>query len=230
MSDERQRQMLAAYRGAIAPTTVDRARVRRAIAIAEGRVPVTQLRRTVVLAVLAAAATLVLAIAWSTLRADALLGRATPDTTQAPHETSARPEHAIEDGTAVVATTPATLPTPDASPVAPIAAPPVQRHTAPTQPTPRITSPSEAELVRRIVDALDRGAFADVLRLAAEHHTTFAGGTLAPEAQALRILALCELGRDREGRGEATLFLRDHPRTPYNARIERTCKLAARPQ
>lgn len=218
MTDERQRRMLASYRAAIEPNSYDRDRVRRAIAIAEGGE--APLRRAVVIAVLAAAATIVLAIAWSTLGGTAVHGRATSPKLEAPHGSEARPQHALDEASTI----PATLPSRAATPTS--AAEEVPRRAAPLrEPAATPLPPSESDLLERTVDALDRGAFDDVLRLAAEHHTKFPSGTLAPEARALRILALCKLGRHREGRGEATLFLRERLGTPYDDRIARTCAL-----
>lgn len=220
MTDTRQRRMLAAYRHAIEPTTRDRDRVHRAIALAERRGPQSSLRRTVVLAVLAAAATIVLAIAWSTIRGTAVLGDSAPPKLEAPHGNDARPSHAYGEAS----TLPATLPQRETP--RPVAEAPAPR-TSPTprEPTPEPATPNEVELLASAVDALDRGAFADVLRIVSEHRASFPSSTSAPDARALRILALCKLGRHREGRGEATLLLRELPRAPYRDRITRACAL-----
>jgi hypothetical protein len=218
MSDDVRRRMLAVYRDAIEPTAQDRERVLRAIAVAEDRMPDASLRRAVVLALLAAAATIVLAIAWSTMRGTAVLGEAAPAKLEAPHGKGARPAHSYTEASTI----PATLPPRNATPpVVEIDAP--RPSAPPREQDPAPASPSETVLLARAIDAFDREAYADVLRLVSEHRTTFPASTNAPDARALRILALCKLGRHREGRGEATIFLRELPRAPYRDRITKTC-------
>ena len=56
------------------------------------------------------------------------------------------------------------------------------------------------------------------------HAREFPRADLAQERRALRVLALCAVGRTTEGRGQQGAFLRDFPRSTYRARVERACK------
>lgn len=55
------------------------------------------------------------------------------------------------------------------------------------------------------------------------HAREFPRADLRQERRALRVLALCALGRTAEGRGQQTAFLRDFARSTYRARVERAC-------
>ncbi len=55
------------------------------------------------------------------------------------------------------------------------------------------------------------------------HAQEFPRADLRQERRALRVLALCALGRATEGKGQQRAFLREFPRSTYRARVERAC-------
>lgn len=61
------------------------------------------------------------------------------------------------------------------------------------------------------------------LALLHRHEQQFPSAPTAEERQALRVLALCAAGREVEGRGARSAFLREHPRSAYRERIEKAC-------
>ncbi len=85
----------------------------------------------------------------------------------------------------------------------------------------------ELDLVRQARAALHRGAPGDALALLERRDERHPAGALGQEAAALRILALCDLGRPDEARARGAAFLRSWPRSPLVSRIEGSC--AARP-
>ena len=215
MSEDEGRRWLAAYRDALDPSAADRVRVRAAIDRRSPPQPSTGGLRIAVLA-LAVAAVVVLALSLADagrldVQSDHPHRNAAPDTI-------APPERApIEQAPARVPALAPTTSTPREEPPSPTLAP---RRAAAPEP---IAAPDENALLERALRALDAKDYDAVIAVVAEHHRTFPRGTLAVEARALRVLALCESGKLRQGRGEATVFLQTHARAPYRERIGHAC-------
>lgn len=81
----------------------------------------------------------------------------------------------------------------------------------------------ENKLLGRAADAMAEHRPADALEIANEHARRFPGSPLADLGTALRIEALCELGKVEQARGEARLFVTARPDSPVVHRISRTC-------
>lgn len=80
---------------------------------------------------------------------------------------------------------------------------------------------AEVALIQRIHGALARGDAAEALRLVDEHGREFPGGALFEEREAARAIAQCLQGSD----GAARVFLRARPRSPMAGRVRAVCKL-----
>ncbi len=119
--------------------------------------------------------------------------------------------------------------TPSLAPSAPISAPTPDRPRASTAtPEPPSTdAPDELArenaLLLHAKQALGRGEPESALRLADEHQKSFPQSVQADLAVALRIEALCALGRGAQARGEAAVLLRARPHSPVATRVERIC-------
>jgi RNA polymerase sigma-70 factor (ECF subfamily) len=113
----------------------------------------------------------------------------------------------------------------DATPVA-ATSPRSHRVAAPDAPTSDGLG-IETELLRRASTELAAGNANAALRTTIEHGRRFPDSTLADLRTAVRIEALCELGKAAQARGEAELFLREHPGSPVAERIERACTSAS---
>ncbi len=224
-------RMLAEYRGSLQPDATDRARVRRAIGAVEDRRAWWRalVWRAGAVAAIAAAA-LVLAIAWVQRRGVAGDERDRGAPSEAPRAIEGtQPATATEREPAPRAPAPVIEPTSQPEGVAP----PAVEMRPRAVPLVRVEPPgaavdavrAEAALVERARKALDDGATDDVIALSSEHTRRFPGGVLAVEVGALRALALCTAGKSAQGRGEAQVFLREHPRAPYRDRIRRACGL-----
>lgn len=121
----------------------------------------------------------------------------------------------------------------------PVSAPP-----AVASPTPAVEAPPSPSPVRprslvderpsvgstdawRSIDAAERalaeGQPAVALRELDLHAREFPNADLRQERRALRVLALCALGRTTEGRGQRATFLRDFPDSTYRTRVEAAC-------
>lgn len=85
----------------------------------------------------------------------------------------------------------------------------------------------ETELLRRASTELAAGNADAALRAAVEHGRRFPDSVLADLRTAVRIEALCELGKASQARGEARVFLRTHPGSPVAERVERACTSAS---
>jgi hypothetical protein len=237
------RRMLDEFRDSLQPTLGDQTRVRQAIAAIESRRAWWRglVWRCSALAAVTAAA-IVLVLAW--MRAQGIVGDDGERPSQAPHGVESPRlesvhEHGSEGGAKSVGTTPP-LPASEPAPRPVQVEPPLHAPTS-TESVPRSRSVpragssgtsapedvvrSEAPLVEQARRALDDGELETVIALAAEHTRRFPDGVLAVEVGALRALALCGAGRLRQGRGEAVVFLREHPRAPYRDRIRRACGL-----
>lgn len=109
------------------------------------------------------------------------------------------------------------------------------RTTSPARPSdPSTSEPSpsdglgvETELLRRASTELAAGNASAALRTTIDHARRFPDSTLADLRTALRIEALCELGKTEQARGEAKLFLRERPGSPVAERIEKACTSAS---
>jgi hypothetical protein len=87
------------------------------------------------------------------------------------------------------------------------------------------TASVEAEmgLIGEARDALRSGAGARALLLLDEHAHRYPAGALGEERDAMRIAALCALGRVAESRAAASQFLRAFPESPHAARVRASC-------
>jgi hypothetical protein len=109
----------------------------------------------------------------------------------------------------------------------PVEAKPSKRRATPRQPTTPATDSDafteEVELMGRARAALGRNDASQALALLEEHAKRFPRGTLGPERDVSRIMALCALGRTQQAKTHATKFMRKHPRSALAARVRRTC-------
>jgi len=134
---------------------------------------------------------------------------------------------------------PVTAPSPATSLAAPVTAEPGRSAARTIAPTARPggnamteAPPSdglgvETELLRRASTELAAGQASAALRTTIEHARRFPDSALADLRTAVRIEALCELGKALQARGEAELFLREHPGSPVAERIEQACTSAS---
>lgn len=83
----------------------------------------------------------------------------------------------------------------------------------------------EVRLVEAVRRALDRADRSEALRRLSEHARRFPTGQLRTERAAYRAIALCELGRAVQGRGEARLFVTRHPESTLVGRVTAACAL-----
>lgn len=81
----------------------------------------------------------------------------------------------------------------------------------------------ETALLQRIRAASRDADYPRALGLAEDHARRFPGGALGPERQALRIAALCHLGRHAEARAQATAWTRSHPHDALAPEIRHGC-------
>ncbi len=79
------------------------------------------------------------------------------------------------------------------------------------------------QLVRDAGDRLRDGDAAAALAITDAHAREFPKSALADARTALRIEALCALGKTAQAKGEARLFAREHASSLVLARIERSC-------
>ncbi|HWB75350.1 MAG TPA: sigma-70 family RNA polymerase sigma factor [Nannocystaceae bacterium] len=82
---------------------------------------------------------------------------------------------------------------------------------------------AQTELLRRAHAELRSGDAPSALQITDEHARRFPDSVLADLRTAVRIEALCELGKTSQARGEATAFLRTHAGSPVAERIARAC-------
>lgn len=94
---------------------------------------------------------------------------------------------------------------------------------APTRPSDASTLAAENALLLEAKQALEAGRPAEALRSAEGHQRRFPSSAQADLAAALRIEALCALGREAQARGEAALLLRTRPDSPVAERVRRAC-------
>lgn len=84
---------------------------------------------------------------------------------------------------------------------------------------------AEMEQMRPAQRALAEDRPADALTALASYAARFPAGLLREEHDALHAIALCAVGREREGRGEARVFLRERPTSMFAARLRAACGL-----
>jgi len=130
------------------------------------------------------------------------------------HERTAQSRDAIvappSTAPAILEPVPTPTPEPQANPQ-PAASPPAVD-----------TLRSELALVRAAHDALREGRPAVALERMDEHRRAYPDGALGEERDALRVSALCALGRP-EAPAEARAFLEGHPTSPFLARVRDAC-------
>jgi hypothetical protein len=129
--------------------------------------------------------------------------------------------------------TPSALPPPPPSASAPLEPPPPPPpapsalvHARPrAAPAPALADAltDEVRLVADARGALESGDGARALSLLAEHDRRFAAGVLSPEAEALRVEALCRVGRTDEAQVQAARFTDRHPGSPLARRFAAAC-------
>ncbi len=81
----------------------------------------------------------------------------------------------------------------------------------------------EVTLIEAAETALRGGRARQALSLLDRHQREHPDATTVEDRRALRVLALCALGRTVEGRGAQFSFLRDYPHSAYRARVEGAC-------
>jgi hypothetical protein len=142
------------------------------------------------------------------------------------------PDEPSQELDVVVEPAPEAVTVPDPTPEVqlepgPVEAKPAKRRATPRQTTKPAAHPDdfteEVELMGRARAALGRNDASQALALLEEHAKKFPRGTLGPERDASRIMALCALGRTQQAKTHATKFMRKHPRSALTARVRRTC-------
>jgi hypothetical protein len=108
----------------------------------------------------------------------------------------------------------AAAPAQNAQPIVEPLAPP------PVAPDPLL---AELSLLREAQQALRDGSPGRALELAERHAALFPRSQLGLERGALRVFALCALGRKAEARGLATQLLAAAPRSPLRTSLEESC-------
>lgn len=92
-----------------------------------------------------------------------------------------------------------------------------------SQPPSAETLAEELDLIRRAHAASNGGDPLEALRILGLHGQRFPNGSLAIEREGARATALCQAGREEEGRRAAERFLTAHPSSPLRARVSRAC-------
>lgn len=124
-------------------------------------------------------------------------------------------------------------PEPEPEPVPEITSPPAAapvpeaprrpRATAPPAPAPTSTLADELTLLRAAQGARRAGDPTRALAELDRHARLFPDGVLAAEAQAARVLTLCDLGRTDDARAQREAFLAAHAGSPLAARVQNAC-------
>ncbi|MEX1361651.1 MAG: hypothetical protein AB1Z98_00880 [Nannocystaceae bacterium] len=90
-------------------------------------------------------------------------------------------------------------------------------------PSPRASDlGAERELVARAWRSLAHGDASAALVTTAEHRRRFEAGLLAPEREAIEVIARCRRG-DADGPRRAAAFHRAHPSSPLAERVDEAC-------
>jgi len=211
------RQLVDEARGCDDPVAADRARVTRALAVRLGAG-----------ALAAAATTATTAAATTATTATALGGSAVRTTAMAGLGSGAKLAGALVlAGTlgvgASVATRSRHAPAPgrEARPTA------VTRSAAPAPLPANARGASgleeEVQLLREAQQAMREGHPDRALALVDEHARRFPEGLLRQERIAVRVLALCALGRTGQARRESEGFLRQWPASPFSTQLRASC-------
>jgi hypothetical protein len=110
--------------------------------------------------------------------------------------------------------------------------PPKTRRAKPDRPSPRPAETSssatsslaeETRILERARKALADNDAGHALALLDEARERFPQGVLRQERAALRVVALCQTGRQQAGKRAAAAFLQTYPRSAHRARVERAC-------
>ena len=132
------------------------------------------------------------------------------------------------------------VPAPEVQPSAPLApaAPvaemvPSASERAPARARPKTSSPTpatdllreEVALIGGVKAALDRGRPGEAMTGLDAHARRFPDGELTLERRGYRAIALCELGKDTEGRGAGRIFVKAHPASTLSGRVRAACGL-----
>ena len=110
-----------------------------------------------------------------------------------------------------------------AASVAPPEPPPVAPPAAEPAPVEGPGLAAELSLIRAADDALAMHYPGRALALVDNHAARFPDGQLAQERDSLRVLTLCELGRDDDARTAARAFFAHWPGSPHGARLRASC-------
>lgn len=234
------REIVDAARGGYDPTAGDRERVRMRLsaAILGGQLPsaATGAKIASGSAMAPAAAITLKAVAASLLVAGGVVGITLA--------TSSRHDRGLDNGqrpavrpAAVLAhAAPATdrrvLPVPIEAP-APVAVGPHQprnRRPSAVRAFGEGTLAAETRLLQAAQQALRDQAREGALAIAEEHAARFPHGVLAPEREAVRAIALCELVMFDAGRAVARHFLEAHDGSPLAGRVRKACAMASDPR
>jgi RNA polymerase sigma-70 factor (ECF subfamily) len=128
-------------------------------------------------------------------------------------------------GTVPAATVPA--PAPEVLPVTPlvISTPVISTPGGPTgaRSTELASLERHNALLRTAAERLRAGAADDAIATITAHAREFPESSLADARAVLRIEALCAVGKPAQARGEAKLFLAEHPDSMLRGRIARSC-------
>lgn len=248
--DPEARALIDAARDGLEATSEDRARIRRSVlaavttsaigagtvasaASAQSAIAVTS--GTTLATKMLLGIALVATVATGGVIAESAFHRAEPPSPRAAREVAAprvtEPPEVVAPRAIVREVAP---PAPQTTPVelasAPIAAPrPPRERRAPPPPVIVEPEPPRAHLALEVAalrasDAARRGGRpADALRALDAYDRDFPSGTLRAEADAARVLTLCELGRADDARAVATRFLAQNPSSPLAARIRSSC-------
>jgi outer membrane protein assembly factor BamD (BamD/ComL family) len=81
----------------------------------------------------------------------------------------------------------------------------------------------EVSLLRGAQQALSRGDAQGALRLLAQHQALYRKGTLAVERNGMRAIALCQSGKQAQGRVLAERFIENHPQSTLASRVRTAC-------
>lgn len=115
---------------------------------------------------------------------------------------------------------------PEGTPRAPIRSEVTSRTRVQKQHEPRSLSGDlalENELLSRAEHLIDQGFGHGAYRLIERHERDFPSSELSDLRAALRVEALCLVGKEMQARGEATLFLQRHPSSPFARRVSESC-------
>ncbi len=83
----------------------------------------------------------------------------------------------------------------------------------------------EVTLIGAVRQALDAGRPSDALPALDRHAREFPAGELTLERHAYRAIALCELGKNTQGRGAGRTFVKAHPNATLAGRVRAACSL-----